>query len=444
MDRSILEFDLPRDRLKIIKVIGVGGGGGNAVTHMYHEGIRDVSFLLCNTDIQALNGSDVPDQLVLGESVTHGLGAGNNPKIAKKAALASEKEIKARLSDGTKMVFITAGMGGGTGTGAAPVIARFAKEMGILTVGIVTIPFKFERDAKIRQALYGVEAMRKNVDALLVINNEGLIKNYARMSVKEAFAKANDTLTVAAKSIAEIVTVQGTINLDFADVERTLKNGGVALMSNGYGEGEGRFQIAFRDALNSPLLNNADVFKAKKILFNIYYSNEAEMLTEEMDEITIFMDSFEKDDLEVIWGLCEDDALGKKVKLTILATGFGVSHIPEMEKIQGLPEEDEAEVEPDKPTPDQIDLLKDTYYGRDGDFMQSKIFILQANELDDDILINLLEENPTCKRDVNFASRMRDKAFNEKHPGIGGNTTHPSSGNGNKKTPPDGDVIYFS
>jgi cell division protein FtsZ len=449
MDSSILDFDLPRDRLKIIKVIGVGGGGGNAVTHMYHEGIRDVSFLLCNTDMQALNGSDVPNQLVLGESVTHGLGAGNNPRKAKKAALVSEKDIKAKLSDGTRMVFITAGMGGGTGTGAAPVIAQFAKEMGILTVGIVTIPFKFERNAKIRQALYGVEAMRKNVDALLVINNQGLIKNYAKVTAKAAFAKANDTLTVAAKSIAEIVTVQGIINLDFADVEKTLKNGGVALMSNGYGEGEGRFQIASQDALNSPLLNNANVFKAKKILFNIYYSEEAEMLTEEFQEIDAFMDSFEKEDIEVIWGLCEDNSLGKKVKLTVLATGFGVNDIPEMGKIKNIPEEDEDEepegpdVEKDNPTPDQIETLKNTYYGEDGDFLQSKIFILQANELDDDLLINLLEENPTCKRDINFASRIRSKTFYEKHPGVSENTIKSSSDNGKKNSLSNGKEIFF-
>jgi cell division protein FtsZ len=341
-----MDFDLPRDRLKIIKVIGVGGGGGNAVTHMYHEGIHDVSFLLCNTDEQALKPSDVPDKLVLGD----GLGAGGKPEKAKVAAQASETDIRRKLSDGTKMVFITAGMGGGTGTGAAPLIAQYARDMGILTVGIVTIPFKWEGEPKILMALRGVEAIRKSVDALLVINNERLFDvNAADVDTETVFAKADETLTVAAKSIAEIITVPGIINLDFADVDTTLRNGGVALMSIGYGKGEGRFHMAVEEALNSPLLNNNDVSNAKRILFNISYSEEAKLLIGELKEVRNFMSRFDTSKIEVIWGLSKDDTLGKKVKITLLATGFGIN---EKDK-----EKDNAREEEDK-------RLLDEFYGK--------------------------------------------------------------------------------
>ena len=235
---DIVQFDFPTDSPKIIKVIGVGGGGGNAVNHMYREGIHDVTFVLCNTDNQALKESPVPVKLQLGRSITEGLGAGNRPERAREAAEESSEEIKSLLNDGTKMVFITAGMGGGTGTGAAPVIARIAKEMDILTVGIVTIPFIFEGEKKIIQALDGVERIAQHVDALLVINNERLREIYSDLTFMNAFGKADDTLSIAAKSIAEIITMRGTVNLDFADVKTILKDGGVAIMSTGFGEGE--------------------------------------------------------------------------------------------------------------------------------------------------------------------------------------------------------------
>ncbi|MDR1403405.1 MAG: cell division protein FtsZ [Tannerellaceae bacterium] len=439
MDSSILNFDLPRDRLKIIKVIGVGGGGGNAVTHMYHEGIQDVSFLLCNTDKQALERSDVPDQLVLGEAITEGLGAGNDPKKARDAARASEADIRKKLSDGTKMVFVTAGMGGGTGTGAAPVIAGYARDMGILTVGIVTIPFEFEGEPKILQALYGVEAIRKNVDALLVINNERLLDIYAEEDVETAFAKADDTLTVAARSIAEIITVPGKINIDFADVNATLRNGGVALMSNGYGEGEGRFHIAAEEALNSPLLNNNNVFKAKRILFNIFYSEEAKLLTGEMKEVRNFMSGFDTSKIKVIWGLSEDNTLGKKVKMTILATGFGVNDIPQMDMIS-----EENKEEEDGLTEEEKEQLMNQYYERPSkkDAYRYKIIVLSTDEMDDDVLINLLEDNPTFKRDAKFVSRLREKAFNEKHPSVSDHSTV-ASRNGDKNAPSGGEIVYF-
>ena len=277
---DIVQFDFPTDSPKIIKVIGVGGGGGNAVNHMYREGIHDVTFVLCNTDNQALKDSPVPVKLQLGKE---GLGAGNRPARARKAAEESIEDIKNMLNDGTKMVFITAGMGGGTGTGAAPIIAQTAKEMDILTIGIVTIPFRWEGDKKIDQALDGVEEISKHVDALLVINNEKLSEIYSELSVDDAFDKADDTLSVAAKSIAEIITLHGKVNLDFNDVKTVLKDGGVAIMSTGYGEGDNRVSEAIKNAQHSPLLNNNDIFNSKKVLLNISYSAQYKLMMSEMD-----------------------------------------------------------------------------------------------------------------------------------------------------------------
>ena len=290
--REALDFDeLPNENC-IIKVIGVGGGGGNAVNHMYRTNIDDVSFVLCNTDRQALNASPVPVHIQLGKE---GLGAGNIPEVARNAAVESEDDIRRMFNDGTKMSFITAGMGGGTGTGAAPVIARISKEIGILTVGIVTIPFQFEGPHKIDQALDGVEEMAKHVDALLVINNERLRQIYTDVSVLNAFAKADDTLNIAVRSITEIITIHGLINLDFNDVRTVLKDGGVAIMSTGYGEGEGRVKKAIEDALHSPLLNDNDVFNSKKILLNISFAEDKEnegLMMEEMNDVNDFMAKF--------------------------------------------------------------------------------------------------------------------------------------------------------
>ena len=324
---TILDIVSPKVQDSIIKVIGVGGGGGNAVNHMYREGIHDVSFVLCNTDAQALNDSPVPVHLQLGKE---GLGAGNRPARAREAAMESIDDIRRMLDDGTKMAFITAGMGGGTGTGAAPVIAQASKEMGILTVGIVTIPFRFEGPRKIDQALDGVEEMSKHVDALLVINNERLREIYPDLTVLDAFGKADDTLSVAAKSIAEIITVHGLMNLDFNDVKTVLKDGGVAIMSTGYGEGENRVKKAIDDALNSPLLNDNDVFNSKKILLSISFSSEKKeqqgLMMEEMNDVNDFMAKF-GEDFEIKWGLAIDPELGNKVKVTILATGFGIEDV---------------------------------------------------------------------------------------------------------------------
>ena len=407
MDDHLIDFVHETEKPTIIKVIGVGGGGGNAVTHMYHEGIHDVSFVVCNTDSQALFKSDVPNKLPLGKTVTQGLGAGNRPVKARQAAEESSDDIWKLLNDDTKMVFITAGMGGGTGTGAAPVIAKIAKSMEILTVGIVTIPFLFEGRRKIIQALDGVEKIAENVDALLVINNERLREIYSDWTIPNAFQKADDTLTVAAKSIAEIITLPGYINLDFADVHTILKDGGVAIMSSGIGAGENRVSKAIEDALNSPLLNNNDVFNAKKILLNISSSEkEAPLLMEEMTEIHDFMSRFDSD-IEVIWGTAFDEDLKEKVKITVLATGFGVSSMPFMkEKLEGEQlekyKEEQEKLEADERRRREEDERILKIYGsgaiKDLTPIHSEPFIFTLEQLDNDSVIDVVVKYPVYNR----------------------------------------------
>ncbi|MDR2121127.1 MAG: cell division protein FtsZ [Tannerella sp.] len=409
MSNIELKYAIPEDTQKIIKVIGVGGGGGNAVTHMFRQGIRDVSFVLCNTDVQAMKNSEVPVKICLGPKTTKGLGAGNNPKIAKEAALESENEIRNMLDDGTQMAFITAGMGGGTGTGAAPVIAKIAKEMDILTVGIVTIPFKFEGRPKILQALTGVEEMSRNVDALLVVNNERLYDIYKDLTVINAFAKADDTLAIAAKSIAEIITVEGIINLDFADVRSTLKEGGVALMSDGYGEGEERLGNAIEDAFKSPLLNNDNIFNAKKVLFNILFNGEeegADLTIQEVEAyITVFMERFRRDDIEVIWGLARDVSLGKKIKFTLLASGFGLMD----ETLFDTPQPGDETERSKEDIRRYQDYLINKYYGN----MQPTISTLTPEEMEDENFIRIIEDNPTYKRNSSLLEGERNKILAE-------------------------------
>jgi cell division protein FtsZ len=320
---TLLDFGPVEDRSKgIIKVIGVGGGGCNAVRNMFDEGVEGVTFAVCNTDSQSLAGSPVPVKIMLGDS---GLGAGANPELGRKEAESNVEDIRKLVSDGTKMVFVTAGMGGGTGTGAAPVVAGVAKDMGLLTVGVVTIPFYFEKKRKIIKALKGVEELRKNVDALLIINNEHLCDVYAdsEISVKEAFLRADNILKDAVKGISELVTVQsdGNINLDFRDVEATMRNGGGAIMAMGRASGENRVEKAIIDALDSPLLYGNDIGKAKRILFNIYASDEHPIFVREMQEIDDFFDQLDPN-IDVIWGTSSDDSLGEDAKVTILATGL--------------------------------------------------------------------------------------------------------------------------
>ena len=413
---EIVQFDFPTDSPKIIKVIGVGGGGGNAVNHMYREGIHDVTFVLCNTDNQALAESPVPVKLQLGRSITQGLGAGNRPERARDAAEESIDDIKEQLNDGTKMVFITAGMGGGTGTGAAPVIARIAKEMDILTVGIVTIPFIFEGEKKIIQALDGVERIAQHVDALLVINNERLREIYADLTFMNAFGKADDTLSIAAKSIAEIITMRGTVNLDFADVKTILKDGGVAIMSTGFGEGENRVTKAIDDALHSPLLNNNDIFNAKKVMLNVSFCPTSELMMEEMNEIHEFMSKF-REGVEVIWGVAVDNSLDTKVKITVLATGFGAEDVPGMDTLHEArsQEEEERQLQLEEEKEKNKERIRKAYgesagIGKKSLRSRRHIYIFNTEDLDNDDIIAMIEESPTYTRDKTKLLKIKTKA----------------------------------
>ena len=413
---EIVQFDFPTDSPKIIKVIGVGGGGGNAVNHMYREGIHDVTFVLCNTDNQALAESPVPVKLQLGRSITQGLGAGNRPERARDAAEESIDDIKEQLNDGTKMVFITAGMGGGTGTGAAPVIARIAKEMDILTVGIVTIPFIFEGEKKIIQALDGVERIAQHVDALLVINNERLREIYADLTFMNAFGKADDTLSIAAKSIAEIITMRGTVNLDFADVKTILKDGGVAIMSTGFGEGENRVTKAIDDALHSPLLNNNDIFNAKKVMLNVSFCPTSELMMEEMNEIHEFMSKF-REGVEVIWGVAVDNSLDTKVNITVLATGFGVEDVPGMDTLHEArsQEEEERQLQLEEEKEKNKERIRKAYgesagIGKKSLRSRRHIYIFNTEDLDNDDIIAMIEESPTYTRDKTKLLKIKTKA----------------------------------
>ena len=426
---ELINFDFPTKSPSILKVVGVGGGGGNAVTQMYREGIRDVTFVLCNTDQQAMMRSPIPVKVQLGP----GLGAGGKPEVARKHAEDSILEIKKMLSDETEMVFITAGMGGGTGTGASPVVARVAKEMGILTIGIVTIPFMFEGIFKIIQALKGVEAIKENVDALLVINNERLRDIYSDLSLPDAFKKADDTLTIAVRSISEIVTIPGYINLDFADVKTILKDGGVAIMSSGTGKGENRISQAIENALNSPLLNNNDVFKAKKILLNISFGSLRPMMTEELSEIHNFMAKFSSN-IEVIWGTALDDSLEDQIKIAILASGFGIENIvsltdeiKEGQKVQNAKdfweqkaEEDRKKVEEEEQLIYEANLIK-KYYGDEalrsiGQTTRPRPFIFTFDNIDDNDTIEAVISNPAYNRSSRVMLDIARKAEAKRKP----------------------------
>ena len=321
-DRMPFAFEKsPKDKTRnIIKVIGVGGGGSNAVKNMYKQGVHDVSFAICNTDSQALARAEVPVKIQLGEA---GLGVGGKPEKGKEAAELNLDAIKSLFEDETEMVFITCGMGGGTGTGAGPVIAGVAKEKGILTVGVVTIPFAFEGKVRIEKALKGVEEMQKNVDSLLVINNERLCELYADgiTTVEQAFAKADEIVTVSAKSISEIITMEGIVNRDFRDVQTVMENGGKAIMAVGRANGESRISKAFVDALKSPLLNNVEIEKAHRLLYIIYSSDEHQVTISELKEINLFMDDLAKD-IEVLWGVYRDNSLNEDVRVALIATDF--------------------------------------------------------------------------------------------------------------------------
>ena len=421
-----LPLELPLIDSSIIKVIGVGGGGGNAVNHMYRQGITDVTFVVCNTDHQALAKSPVPKKIQLGVDTTEGLGAGGKPEVARLAAEESIDEIQDLLKDNTKMVFITAGMGGGTGTGASPVVAKAAHDLGILTVAIVTIPFAFEGNMKIRQALEGVAALSEHVDAILVINNEKLKEIYPDLELSNAFAKADDVLTNAAKAIAEIITIGGYINIDFADVYSTMKDGNVAIMNTGVASGENRITKAIEDALNSPLLNTNDVSGASKILLSLYCSTTDQIRMEEVDQIHQFMSKV-GENVQVIWGASFDDELKENVKITLIATGFDVSDIPgmpasaakahlhkqtmsteasrfyeatknELEQKPVLIEEENQE-----PIKSNIDKTYEQYYGNSAQTeivqdIEEELPVFTLDDLEDETTLKNVENIPAWKR----------------------------------------------
>lgn len=445
--------DMASDLACNIMAIGVGGGGNNAVNHMYVQGIKNVSFVNINTDRQALCHSQVPHTLEIGD----GLGAGNKPEKARDFAEESAEEISALFDDQTKMVFITAGMGGGTGTGAAPVVARIAKDRGLLTIGIVTIPFLFEGQKKIKKAIAGADEMAKHVDALLVINNERLGEIYGDLDFINAFGKADDTLSIAARSISELITCNGLINLDFNDVDTTLRDGGAAIISTGYGEGEGRVTQAIHDALNSPLLKNRDILGSKKLLFNLYFNPNAEQsfLMSETREITDFIASITSE-VDVIWGVGFDETLGNGVKMTILAAGFDVTLSDEEDEIIktgggfGFPggrpgsrpatppappaahvnvaasNNSTASSQPSQaaktaahtePVTEVSDVRLIDEYGLNKikDLTEGKnrpsTIILGVNQLDDDAICDILENYPTYKRDRKIVEDVRNGAI---------------------------------
>jgi cell division protein FtsZ len=316
-----LKFDLPKDKSSIIKVLGVGGGGGNAVNHMYAQGIKGVDFVICNTDLQVLEASSIPNKIQLGSGLTQGLGAGSNPEVGKQAAMEAIEDIIEVLGVNTKMLFITAGMGGGTGTGAAPIIAKTAKELDILTVGIVTLPFSFEGKKRKHYADEGIETLKKSVDCLLVIGNDKIKEMYGNLPLRQAFSHANDILTTAAKGIAELITYPGYINVDFEDVKTVMKNSGVALMGSATAEGETRALDAVKAALASPLLNDNQIYGAKNILLSIT-SGTQEVLMDEVDMISSYIQEESGLTAEMIFGTSYDETLGDKIAVTIIATGF--------------------------------------------------------------------------------------------------------------------------
>lgn len=434
----------------IIKVIGVGGGGNNAISHMYEQGISHVSFVIINTDRQALNNSPVPTRVLIGSD---GLGAGNNPEVARVAAEESAEEIAKLFDDETKMVFITAGMGGGTGTGAAPVVARIAHEKGMLTIGIVTIPFLFEGQKKILKALDGAEEMSKYVDAILVVNNEQLTEIYSDLNWMNAFGKADDTLTDAARSISELITSDGYMNLDFKDVNTTLKDGGAAIISTGYGEGEHRVTKAINDALHSPLLKNRDIFGSKRLLFNLYYSRNAEpeFAMGEANELTSFINNLDPD-VDVIYGICFDDSLGNKIKITILAAGFELvikgSQRPSgpVGVIGGQKKSDKGGFLGGHKAPEQKDTAQTTdtsgseviknIYGPDKvenierDREASRYIVLSPEQLEDDEAIETIESTPAYNRD----KRLVDELRRERHSAANRQTVSTSSSNNHTST----------
>ena len=394
-----------------ILVLGMGGGGSNAVNHMYRQNPEGIEFVVLNTDAQALRMSPVPTKLLIGPNTTGGFGAGGKPEIAREAAEESIEEIEALLEPRPNMVFITAGIGGGTGTGASPVVARAVKSRGILTVGIVTIPFFFEGMPKIRKALRGADELGKYTDALLVINNERLTEIYPKLGFTQAFAKADDILTTAASSISEIVTTPSMINLDMRDVDSTLRDGATALISVGYGEGENRMTQAIQNALHSPLLRDSDVYSAKRLLFAFYFSPDIDppYTAEESNEITQFIRDMNLE-VEVIWGYGLDDSLGNQVKFTLLASGFDITVSDTPREGRQTIEGAQAPVVEDDP--EMRRRMAEMYGNEKVEEVIRKqetqnYIILDADQLDNDDVIDMIERTPAYQRDKRVASSVR-------------------------------------
>ena len=400
----------------IIKVIGVGGGGGNAVNYMYRQEIPNVNFVVCNTDKQHLDMSPVPNKLLLGWEITHGRGAGNNPEVGSKCAEASAAEISKLFNDGTEMVFITAGMGGGTGTGAAPVVARLAREAGMLTIGIVTVPFMFEGDKKVLKALDGADEMRKHVDALLVINNENLLELYKDLNFFNAFGKADDTLANAARSISDIISEECYVNVDFQDVKTTLKDAGTAIISTAYGEGEHRISDAIYNALHSPLLKAHDINTSKRLLFKFscWKDSKNYIKAEEINEITQFTSKLPKT-VDVKWGIADDPSLGDKVKFTILASGFDVKIRESDDSTGEITFEGTKESDPEKPgDKNEYDKQRiSDIYGQEKmlkqlhDTSKVKYAVLTIDQFDNPEVVTLLERTPAFNRSPKFNEMLK-------------------------------------
>lgn len=403
----------------LIKVIGVGGGGSNAVNYMYNQKIPKVRFVVCNTDKQHLDDSPVPNRVLLGENITHGRGAGNKPEVGRKCAEASSDAIKDLFKDGTEMVFITAGMGGGTGTGAAPVVARLAKEANMLTIGIVTVPFMFEGEQKIIKAINGAKAMREHVDALLLINNENLIELYPDLNFFNAFEKADDTLANAARSVSDIISERCYINVDFEDVRTTLKDSGTAIISTAYGEGEHRISDAIHNALHSPLLKSHDIYTSKRLLFKFACSRESPNApkAQELGEINHFTSKL-PDSIDVKWGVADDPSLGDKVRVTVLASGFDVTIRDEKEEEKGkksivFDSDDKNKDERNAKAKSDDTTKIAEIYGTDKVMKQKrnaakmKYAVLTPSQFDDYQVITMIENSPTFTRAPRFNDELR-------------------------------------
>ena len=400
----------------LIKVIGVGGGGSNAVNYMYNQRIPKVKFVVCNTDKQHLEDSPVKHRVLLGANITNGRGAGNQPEVGRKCAEASSEDIKELFKDGTEMVFITAGMGGGTGTGAAPVVAQLAKEAGMLTIGIVTVPFMFEGEQKILKAIKGANEMRKHVDALLLINNENLIELYPDYNFFNAFEKADDTLANAARSVSDIISERCYINVDFEDVRTTLKDSGTAIISTAYGEGEHRISDAIHNALHSPLLKSHDIYTSRRLLLKFACSKEFAPKAQELSEISHFTSKL-PDSIDVKWGVADDPSLGEKVRVTVLASGFDVTirdGAKEKEEkptivFEGNKTTNERET---KTRNDDSETIAEIYgtakvMEKKREAAKMKYAVLTPDQFDDHQVIAMIENSPTFTRGPRFNEELK-------------------------------------